>query len=132
MPLQRPLPRIASIEAPAVTVLPGAALAVEQTCRGCLDACCGKVHAAQQGCSSNSGRWYGRCSEANSIRGTQTTCRRPWLRFIRPRIPGVEYQRWLPPEYEISGTKPIRPYPGQVIVIERTGNTKKEQEVQHD
>ena len=44
MPRKRPLLRIAWIAVIAVAALPQADPAMEQTCRGCLDACCCRSH----------------------------------------------------------------------------------------
>ena len=132
MPPQRPLPRIAWIAVVALAALPLAAPAIEQTCRGCLDACCGKSHADQQGCGIECARAYARCLETNCIRCIQATYRRPWLHFIYPGIPGEGYQPRLPRGYGISGTKPVQLYPGQVIVIESADKTEKAKKTEHD
>ena len=132
MPPQRPLLRIAWIAVIAVAALPEAAPAMELTCRGCLDACCQNLHPGQGYCDEDCAARYVRCLEANCIRCLQTTYKRRWLNFIAPGIPGEGHQPRLPPEYGISGTKPVQPYPGQVTVIESTGKTKKKKGVKHD
>ena len=99
--------------------------------RGCRDACCSTSHAATRCCGVECARAYRHCLQSSCIRCYQATCNRPRLNLIYRGIPGEGHQPRLPPEYGVSGTKPIQLYPRQVTVIESAGKTKK-QEVRQD
>ena len=103
----------------AIAVLPEPVPAIELTCRGCRDNCCSEVHVGRQSCADDCAMRYARCLDANCIRCVQSRYKRPWLHSFAPGLPGEGYQRRLPPEYGISGTKPVQLYRGQEIAVER-------------
>ena len=97
----------------------GIGAAIEQTCLGCLDACCQNLEHPKGYCDENCLTQYLECRDTHCTRCVQGTYKRGWMNAIAPDLPGSGYQPMLPPEYGISGTKPLEFRAGQVTEIER-------------
>ena len=104
----------------------GIGSAIEQTCLGCLDACCQNLEHPKGYCDEDCLRQYIECRQEHCTRCVNATYKRPWLNAIAPDLPGSGYQPILPPEYGVSGTKPLEFRTGQVTVIEGRGQNKRE------
>lgn len=104
----------------------GIGSAIEQTCLGCLDACCQNLEHPKGYCDEDCARQYVECRQAHCTRCVKATYKRPWLNAIAPDLPGSGYQPILPPEYGVSGTKPLEFRAGQVTVIEGRGENDRE------
>lgn len=97
----------------------GVGSAIEQTCLGCLDACCQNLAHPKGYCDEDCARRYVECRDTHCTRCVQGTYKRGWMNAIAPDLPGSGYQPILPPEYGVSGTKPLEFRVGQVTEIER-------------
>ena len=115
MPPQRPLPRIAWIAAVACAALPPAAPAMEQTCRGCLDACCRSHQCRYESASGACTLWeceekfcptcIGRRSNPNKV-----------LKELENWIPFTKQPPVVPKDHGVSGRPPLVLKQGQVFV----------------
>lgn len=99
----------------------GVGSAIEQTCLGCLDACWQNLAHPKGYCDEDCARRYVECRQTHCTRCVRATYRRGWMNAIAPDLPGSGYQPILPPEYGVSGTKPLEFRAGQVTEIERPG-----------
>lgn len=104
----------------------GIGSAIEQTCLGCLDACCQNLEHPKGYCDEDCARRYAECRDTHCTRCVTATYNRPWLNAIAMDLPGSGYQPMLPSEYGISGTKPLEFRVGQLTVIERPGENDRE------
>ena len=104
----------------------GVGSAIEQTCLGCLDACCQNLAHPKGYCDEDCARRYVECRDTHCTRCVQGTYKRGWMNAIAPDLPGSGYRPILPPEYGVSGTKPLEFRVGQVTEIERPGKKDRE------
>ena len=118
--------RVLVVSFSVLTVGLGISSAIEQTCLGCLDACCQNLEHPKGYCDEDCLRQYIECRQEHCTRCVNATYKRPWLNAIAPDLPGSGYQPILPPEYGVSGTKPLEFRTGQVTVIEGRGENDRE------